>query len=164
MENFRTSSEQGEGEKRKNRNTKVSSILPPHNRVTAASVTRAATPTRTTSNDSQRSLASREELIGNKVAAATVRERKINLLVSHRHRKYTVGDKLNKNEDVFANSQQLLQVAEIALKDDPDLEFLTPLKGILSEKKTKSHELIKLFQNSGSIEATLNQTYGNFGF
>ena len=68
------------------------------------------------------------------------------------------------NEDVFANSQQLLQVAEIALKDDPDLEFLTPLKGILSEKKTKSHELIKLFQNSGSIEATLNQTYGNFGF
>ncbi|MCX5981125.1 MAG: glutamate--cysteine ligase [Nostocales cyanobacterium LacPavin_0920_SED1_MAG_38_18] len=68
------------------------------------------------------------------------------------------------NEDVFANSQKLLQVAEIALKDDPDLEFLTSLKVILSEKKTKSHELIKLFQNSGSIEATLNQTYGNFGF
>ena len=68
------------------------------------------------------------------------------------------------NEDIFAISQQLLQVAEIALQDDPDLEFLTPLKVILSEKKTKSHELIKLFQNSGSIESTLKQTYGNFGF
>ncbi|BAZ84416.1 glutamate--cysteine ligase [Dolichospermum compactum] len=68
------------------------------------------------------------------------------------------------NEDVFANSQKLLQVAEIALKDDPDLEFLTPLKVILSEKTTKSHELIKLFQNSGSIESTLKQTYGNFRF
>ncbi|MDP5017591.1 glutamate--cysteine ligase [Anabaena sp. UHCC 0187] len=63
------------------------------------------------------------------------------------------------NEDIFLNSTKILQVAEIALKDDPDLEFLTPLKVILSEKKTKSHELIKLFQNLGSIEATLKKTY-----
>jgi hypothetical protein len=68
------------------------------------------------------------------------------------------------NEEVFANSQKLLQVAEIALQDDPDMELLTPLKLILSDKKTKSHELIKLLQNSGSIESTLKQTYGNFGF
>ena len=68
------------------------------------------------------------------------------------------------NEDIFMNSQKLLQVAEIALKDDPDLEFLTPLKVILSEKKTRSHQLINSFQNLGSIEATLQQTYGNFRF
>jgi hypothetical protein len=66
------------------------------------------------------------------------------------------------NEDIFMNSQKLLQVAEIALKDD--LEFLTPLKVILSEKKTRSHQLINSFQNLGSIEATLQQTYGNFRF
>jgi hypothetical protein len=63
------------------------------------------------------------------------------------------------NQDIFINSTKLLQVAEIALKDDPDIEFLTPLKVILSDKKTKSHELINLFQNVGSIEATLKQTY-----
>jgi hypothetical protein len=63
------------------------------------------------------------------------------------------------NEDIFVNSYKLLQVAEIALKDDPDLEFLTPLKVILSEKKTKSHELIQLLQNLGSIEATLKKSY-----
>ena len=63
------------------------------------------------------------------------------------------------NEDIFLNSCKLLQVAEIALKDDPDLELLTPLKVILSEKKTKSHELIQLFQNLGSIEATLKKSY-----
>ena len=63
------------------------------------------------------------------------------------------------NEDIFLNSYKLLQVAEIALKDDPDLEFLTPLKVILSTQKTKSHELIQLFQNLGSIEATLKKSY-----
>jgi hypothetical protein len=63
------------------------------------------------------------------------------------------------NEDIRVNSAELLQVAEIALKDDPDIEFLAPLKVILSEQKTKSHELIKLFQNLGSIEATLQETY-----
>jgi hypothetical protein len=63
------------------------------------------------------------------------------------------------NEDIFVNTTKIFQSAEIALKDDPDIEFLTPLKVILSEQKTKSHELIKLFQNLGSIEATLKQTY-----
>jgi len=68
------------------------------------------------------------------------------------------------NQDIFANTTKILQAAEIALTDDPDLEFLTPLKVILLEQKTKSHELIKLFQNLGSIEGTLKQTYGNFRF
>lgn len=63
------------------------------------------------------------------------------------------------NEDIFFNSSNLLQTAEIALKDDSDVEFLAPLKVILSEQKTKSHELIQLFQNLGSIELTLQETY-----
>ncbi len=63
------------------------------------------------------------------------------------------------NEDIFFNSSKLLQTAEIALKDDSDVEFLAPLKVILSEQKTKSHELIQLFQNLGSIELTLKETY-----
>jgi len=67
------------------------------------------------------------------------------------------------NQHIFENATQILQAAEIALKDDPDLEFLNPLKVIFSEKRTKSHELIKLFQDLGSIEATLRQTYRNFG-
>ena len=66
------------------------------------------------------------------------------------------------NEDIFLNSTKILQVAETTLKDDPDIKFLTPLKEILSGRKVKSHELIKLFQNLGSIESTLQQTYGNF--
>ncbi|MBD2443772.1 glutamate--cysteine ligase [Dolichospermum sp. FACHB-1091] len=66
------------------------------------------------------------------------------------------------NEDIFANTSKILQVAEIALKDDPDVEFLTPLKVILSEQKTKSHKLIKLFQNLGSIESTFKEGYSSF--
>ncbi len=63
------------------------------------------------------------------------------------------------NEDILVNTKQILESAEIALKDDPDIEFLTPLKLILSEQKTKSHELISYFQKVGSIETTLKQTY-----
>jgi hypothetical protein len=63
------------------------------------------------------------------------------------------------NEDILANTTRILEFAEIALKDDPDIEFLTPLKLILSTQKTKSHELISYFQKVGSIETTLKQTY-----
>jgi gamma-glutamyl:cysteine ligase YbdK (ATP-grasp superfamily) len=63
------------------------------------------------------------------------------------------------SEDILSNSTQILQVAEFALKNDPDIEFLTPLKDILLEKKTKSHQLIEIFQRVGSIEETLKQTY-----
>ncbi|MFO5493441.1 MAG: glutamate--cysteine ligase, partial [Cuspidothrix sp.] len=63
------------------------------------------------------------------------------------------------NEDILVNTTKILELAEIALKDDPDIEFLVPLKLILSEQKTKSHELISYFQKVGSIETTLKQTY-----
>lgn len=63
------------------------------------------------------------------------------------------------NEEIFQNATRLLQAAENALGNDPDIEFLTPLKVILANRKTKSHQLIATFQNLGSIEETLKQTY-----
>ncbi|MBD2386657.1 glutamate--cysteine ligase [Cylindrospermum sp. FACHB-282] len=63
------------------------------------------------------------------------------------------------NEDILMNATKVLQAAEVALGDDPDANLLTPLKLILSQGKTKSHELIKVFQRVGSIEETLRQTY-----
>lgn len=63
------------------------------------------------------------------------------------------------NEDILMNTTQVLQAAEFALRDDPDINFLTPLKLILAQRKTKSHELIEVFQRVGSIKETLRQTY-----
>ncbi|MEA5616793.1 glutamate--cysteine ligase [Cronbergia sp. UHCC 0137] len=63
------------------------------------------------------------------------------------------------NEEIFTNATKLLQAAEIALADDPDIKFLTPLKTILTHRKTKSHQLIEVFERVGSIEQTLKQTY-----
>ncbi len=63
------------------------------------------------------------------------------------------------HEDIFLNATKVLQAAEVALKNDPDLELLARLKVILAERKTKSHELSEIFKNLGSIEETLRQTY-----
>ncbi|MBK1987397.1 glutamate--cysteine ligase [Sphaerospermopsis aphanizomenoides BCCUSP55] len=64
------------------------------------------------------------------------------------------------HEEIFQNATKILQVAEDALKNDPDIKFLTPLKAILAHKITRSHQLIETFQNLGSIEETLKKTYG----
>ncbi|WP_180267631.1 glutamate--cysteine ligase [Nostoc linckia] len=63
------------------------------------------------------------------------------------------------NEEIFDNATQVLQAAEIALKDDPDVDFLTPLKKQLANRKTKSHELIEKYHRVGSIEKVIRQTY-----
>lgn len=63
------------------------------------------------------------------------------------------------NEDILMNATKILQAAEVALGEDPDRHLLTPLKLILEQRKTKSHELIEVFQRLGSIEETLRQTY-----
>ncbi|MBE9004892.1 glutamate--cysteine ligase [Fortiea sp. LEGE XX443] len=63
------------------------------------------------------------------------------------------------NEDIFANTTKILKAAEVALGDDPDIQLLTPLKVMLEQRKTKSHELIEVFQRVGSIEEVLVQTY-----
>jgi gamma-glutamyl:cysteine ligase YbdK (ATP-grasp superfamily) len=63
------------------------------------------------------------------------------------------------NEEILENAKKVMQAAETALQDDPDINFLTPLKDILEKRESKSHELIKLYHQLGSIEEALNQTY-----
>jgi hypothetical protein len=65
------------------------------------------------------------------------------------------------NQEIFIQATKVLQAAEDALKNDPDVEFLSPLKVILNQRKIKSHQLIETFKNVGSIEETLKKTYGN---
>ncbi|MBD2346932.1 glutamate--cysteine ligase [Anabaena subtropica] len=63
------------------------------------------------------------------------------------------------DEGIFANATMILQAAELALKDDADVNLLAPLKVMLTERKTTSHRLIELFKGLGSIEAALKKTY-----
>ncbi|WP_375498317.1 glutamate--cysteine ligase [uncultured Nostoc sp.] len=63
------------------------------------------------------------------------------------------------NEDIFGNATKVLQAAEVALGDDPDVHYLTPLKVLLAKRKTRSHELIEMFHRLGSIEKVIRQTY-----
>ncbi|MBD0389076.1 MAG: glutamate--cysteine ligase [Nostoc sp. C3-bin3] len=63
------------------------------------------------------------------------------------------------NEDIFGNATKILQVAEVALADDPDVHYLTPLKVLLAKRKTRSHELIEMFHRLSSIEEVIRQTY-----
>lgn len=62
-------------------------------------------------------------------------------------------------EDVFTNATTILQAAEAALKDDPDVNLLAPLKEMLATRKTTSHTLIESFKRVGSIEEALKCTY-----
>lgn len=63
------------------------------------------------------------------------------------------------DEDIFVNATIILQAAELALKDDPDINLLAPLKEMLVNRRTKSHTLIELFKSLGSIEEALKKTY-----
>jgi hypothetical protein len=63
------------------------------------------------------------------------------------------------NDVIFMGANQLLQAAQTALVDDPDIQYLTSLENILTQRKTRSHELIEIFQRVGSIEKTLKMTY-----
>jgi hypothetical protein len=63
------------------------------------------------------------------------------------------------NEDIFENATKVLQAAELALGDDPDVQYLTPLKVLLANRKTRSHELIEIFHHGSSIEEVIRQTY-----
>ncbi|MBE9207405.1 glutamate--cysteine ligase [Nostoc sp. LEGE 06077] len=63
------------------------------------------------------------------------------------------------NEDIFNNAKKVIQAAELALNNDPDLKLLTPLKVMLEQRNSKSHKLIEMFQKLGSIEEVLRKTY-----
>ncbi len=63
------------------------------------------------------------------------------------------------NEDIFGNTTKVLQAAEAALGDDPDINYLTPLKLMIAKRKTRSHELIEMLHRVNSIEEVIRQTY-----
>ncbi len=63
------------------------------------------------------------------------------------------------NQEIFDIATQVLQAAEVALKDDPDVHLLTPLQVILQKRETKASELIRDFKKLGSIEEVLKNTY-----
>ncbi len=63
------------------------------------------------------------------------------------------------NEDIFAIATQVLQAAEVALADDPDVHLLAPLKILLQKRRTPAHELIEVFKTVGEIPQVLRQTY-----
>ncbi|MEB3219439.1 MAG: glutamate--cysteine ligase [Nostocales cyanobacterium 94392] len=63
------------------------------------------------------------------------------------------------NEEIFNTAKQVLQIVETVLKDDSDVNLLAPLKTLLEKRETPAHQLIRLYKSTGSIEATLKQTY-----
>ncbi|NJM68778.1 MAG: glutamate--cysteine ligase [Scytonema sp. RU_4_4] len=72
------------------------------------------------------------------------------------------------NEEICAISEacslretasQVLQAAEAALGDDPDVHLLAPLKILLQTQRTPAHELIEAFKRVGTIPQVLKQTY-----
>ncbi|ACC81702.1 hypothetical protein [Nostoc punctiforme] len=63
------------------------------------------------------------------------------------------------NKDIFENATKVLQAAEVALGNDPDVHYLMPLKVLLAKRKTRSHELIEMFNRVSSIEEVIRQTY-----
>ncbi len=63
------------------------------------------------------------------------------------------------NEDIFENATKVLQAAEVALGNDPDVHYLMPLKVLLAKRKTRSHELIEMFHRVSSIEKVIRKTY-----
>ncbi|MEH2423683.1 MAG: glutamate--cysteine ligase [Nostoc sp.] len=63
------------------------------------------------------------------------------------------------NKDIFRNATKVLQAAEVALENDPDIHYLTLLKVLLAKRKTRSHELIEMFYRLSSIEEVIKQTY-----
>jgi gamma-glutamyl:cysteine ligase YbdK (ATP-grasp superfamily) len=66
------------------------------------------------------------------------------------------------NEEIWLTATKVLEAAEIALKDDPDIDLLMPLKVMLHKRETKAHELIKEYKQLGSIEAVMKQSYLKF--
>ncbi len=63
------------------------------------------------------------------------------------------------NEEIFAIATQVLEAAEVALKNDPDAYLLASLKNSLQNRKTPAHDMIAAFQRLGSIEQALKATY-----
>lgn len=62
-------------------------------------------------------------------------------------------------EDIFNQSQEVLEAAENALGEDADCQYLQPLKEMLQTKETQASRMIQQFKQMGSIEDVLKLTY-----
>jgi gamma-glutamyl:cysteine ligase YbdK (ATP-grasp superfamily) len=63
------------------------------------------------------------------------------------------------NEAVRQNASQVLQAAERALADDPDVHLLRRLHMILERRETLADRLVQAFRRLGTLEQALQQTY-----
>jgi gamma-glutamyl:cysteine ligase YbdK (ATP-grasp superfamily) len=63
------------------------------------------------------------------------------------------------HDDIATGTRTILQAAEHALGGDEDIQFLRPLGSTLRQRVTPAHKMISTFQATGSIKATLYQTY-----
>ncbi len=66
------------------------------------------------------------------------------------------------NAEIWLAANQVLEAAEIALKDDPDIDLLMPLKIMLNKRETKAQQLIQEYKQLGSIEEVMRQSYLEF--
>lgn len=66
------------------------------------------------------------------------------------------------NAEIWLAATQVLEAAETALKYDPDIDLLMPLKVMLNKRETKAQQLIREYKQLGSIEAVMKQTYLEF--
>jgi gamma-glutamyl:cysteine ligase YbdK (ATP-grasp superfamily) len=63
-------------------------------------------------------------------------------------------------DEAFAKvAERVVQAARQALGTDRDTRFLRPLERMLEQRATPAHSMIHAFQNAGSLEETLRQTY-----
>jgi gamma-glutamyl:cysteine ligase YbdK (ATP-grasp superfamily) len=65
------------------------------------------------------------------------------------------------NPEILSYAQDILQAAEDALLQDSDRQYLQPLRKIMQTKETQADRMIQQFQQMGSIEQVLKQTYKN---
>ncbi|MCU0571049.1 MAG: hypothetical protein MUF49_31350 [Oculatellaceae cyanobacterium Prado106] len=63
------------------------------------------------------------------------------------------------NEAIRQQTAQVLQAAETALVEDCDRQLLHPLHTMLQQQETPAHPLIRKFEQCGTLEQTLRQTY-----
>jgi gamma-glutamyl:cysteine ligase YbdK (ATP-grasp superfamily) len=63
------------------------------------------------------------------------------------------------SEMIRHHATEVLRAAEIALKQDPDRQLLQPLQTMLMQQTTPAHQMIQMFEQYGTIEQTLRQTY-----
>ncbi len=59
------------------------------------------------------------------------------------------------NPQIAYGSQEILQAAEDTLGSDEDVRLLQPLRAMLQARKTPADDLIRAFQETGSIESAL---------